>query len=155
MANEKHLALIHQEIAIWNEWRIRNPGSLPDLSKAHLRQADLSRCCMASSGTTVPDARRLSSIGRCHRLVTNAFKQRSNFRILSLVVCVPSSVGRGALTSDIEKGSLSRRLSCLRRPSLRANRVIAVETLSPGRILLQGRPQPIDGPGRKDSRVGS
>jgi uncharacterized protein YjbI with pentapeptide repeats len=48
MANADHLALLQQGTEIWNDWRIRNPGSLPDLSLANLsganlRQADLSR----------------------------------------------------------------------------------------------------------------
>jgi uncharacterized protein YjbI with pentapeptide repeats len=42
MANAEHLALLQQGTAIWNDWRTRNPGSLPDLSGADLRQANLS-----------------------------------------------------------------------------------------------------------------
>jgi uncharacterized protein YjbI with pentapeptide repeats len=41
MANPEHLALLQQGTAIWNDWRKRNPGSLPDLSGANLRQANL------------------------------------------------------------------------------------------------------------------
>ena len=29
---EEHLNLLNQETAVWNEWRIRNSLSLPDLS---------------------------------------------------------------------------------------------------------------------------
>ena len=39
MANAEHLALLQQGAAIWNDWRIRNPGSLPDLSAADLSEA--------------------------------------------------------------------------------------------------------------------
>jgi len=42
MPNAEHVALLQQGTAIWNAWRIRNPGSLPDLSLAELRQANLS-----------------------------------------------------------------------------------------------------------------
>jgi hypothetical protein len=33
MANVEHLALLQQGVAIWNDWRTTNPGSLPDLSE--------------------------------------------------------------------------------------------------------------------------
>jgi hypothetical protein len=39
MANAEHLALLQQGTAIWNDWRIRNPGSLPDLRQANLKIA--------------------------------------------------------------------------------------------------------------------
>jgi uncharacterized protein YjbI with pentapeptide repeats len=42
MANEEHLALLKQGTAIWHDWRIRNPASLPDLHEADLNGADLS-----------------------------------------------------------------------------------------------------------------
>jgi len=42
MANPEHLSLLQQGVAIWNEWRIRNPGSLPDLSGTNLSDASLS-----------------------------------------------------------------------------------------------------------------
>jgi Pentapeptide repeats (8 copies) len=42
MANVEHLALLQQGTAIWNDWRMGNPGSLPDLSGADLRKANLS-----------------------------------------------------------------------------------------------------------------
>jgi hypothetical protein len=48
MANPDHLALLQQGAGIWNDWRRRNPGTLPDLSDAdlngaNLRKANLSR----------------------------------------------------------------------------------------------------------------
>ena len=52
MANEEHLAILRQGVAIWNEWRERNPSITPDLEAANLselmlleadlREADLS-----------------------------------------------------------------------------------------------------------------
>jgi hypothetical protein len=41
MANAEHLAILQQGTAIWNDWRIRNPGPFPDLSRASLSRADL------------------------------------------------------------------------------------------------------------------
>ncbi len=34
MANEEHLALLRQGVHVWNNWRIRNPDIIPDLSLA-------------------------------------------------------------------------------------------------------------------------
>lgn len=42
MANQKHLDLIDQGMAVWNEWRENNPEERPDLSEADLSGADLS-----------------------------------------------------------------------------------------------------------------
>jgi uncharacterized protein YjbI with pentapeptide repeats len=41
MANDQHLALLRQGAAIWNEWRDRNPGVMPDLGEADLNRAEL------------------------------------------------------------------------------------------------------------------
>ena len=43
MANAEHLALLQQGTASWNDWRTRNPGSLPDLSQVFLGGANLWR----------------------------------------------------------------------------------------------------------------
>jgi uncharacterized protein YjbI with pentapeptide repeats len=36
MANPEHLALLDHGVAQWNEWRLRSPQALPDLSDATL-----------------------------------------------------------------------------------------------------------------------
>jgi uncharacterized protein YjbI with pentapeptide repeats len=41
MANERHLAVIREGAAAWNEWRRRSPGVVPDLIEASLPGADL------------------------------------------------------------------------------------------------------------------
>jgi hypothetical protein len=44
VANEEHLAILRQGIggiAIWNDWRARNPDEKPDLSEANLAGANL------------------------------------------------------------------------------------------------------------------
>jgi uncharacterized protein YjbI with pentapeptide repeats len=38
MANPKHLVLVKQGVATWNEWRQKNPALLPDLSEAYLSE---------------------------------------------------------------------------------------------------------------------
>jgi uncharacterized protein YjbI with pentapeptide repeats len=43
VANDKHLALLQQGVAIWNEWRDRNPYSSLDLSQANLPQGNFSQ----------------------------------------------------------------------------------------------------------------
>jgi hypothetical protein len=42
MASQEHLDLIKQRRAVWNEWREKNPASLPDLSGAYLSGENLS-----------------------------------------------------------------------------------------------------------------
>src|SRR5271166_437342 len=42
MANPEHLNFIQQGIESWNEWKEKNPASLPDLSGADLSGANLS-----------------------------------------------------------------------------------------------------------------
>ena len=41
MANDEHVALLKQGVAAWNEWRLKNPNTVPDLSGADLGGADL------------------------------------------------------------------------------------------------------------------
>ena len=36
VANDEHLGLLWQGAAVRNEWRVRNPGVMPDLRQAHL-----------------------------------------------------------------------------------------------------------------------
>jgi hypothetical protein len=43
MANEEHVALLKQGVAVWNAWRDENPNIFPNLSEADLSEADLSR----------------------------------------------------------------------------------------------------------------
>ena len=54
MADVEHLTLLQQGTAIWNVWRIDNPGSLPDLSEADLSGADLRQTGL--SGANVSEA---------------------------------------------------------------------------------------------------
>lgn len=41
MASEEHLQIIWQGVAAWNEWRLKNPELIPDLSGADFQRADL------------------------------------------------------------------------------------------------------------------
>lgn len=43
MANEEHLNILKQGLAVWNKWRKENPQVRPDLSGADLRGADFSK----------------------------------------------------------------------------------------------------------------
>lgn len=47
MANEEHLAILRQGVAVWNEWRARNQNVKPDLRGAYLRRADLREANLA------------------------------------------------------------------------------------------------------------
>jgi len=41
MANEEHLIILNQGVAVWNEWRMRNTNIIPDLNVANLSETDL------------------------------------------------------------------------------------------------------------------
>jgi Pentapeptide repeats (8 copies) len=62
MANDENVALLKQGVTAWNEWRLKNPGTHPnlrradlsgvDLSMAHLRGADLSKANLSGADLT-------------------------------------------------------------------------------------------------------
>jgi Pentapeptide repeats (8 copies) len=68
MANPEHLALLHQQAtAIWNDWRMRNPGSLPDLRWANLSEANLTKAKL--SGAKLIDANLYNAnLDKCENL---------------------------------------------------------------------------------------
>ena len=41
MGNREHLKLLTQGAEVWNDWREKNPGVIPDLQGIHLLGADL------------------------------------------------------------------------------------------------------------------
>ncbi len=41
MANQEHLDILKQGVKAWNQWRQEHPKIQPDLSRAHLQEADL------------------------------------------------------------------------------------------------------------------
>ena len=41
MANQEHLAILGEGVAVWNRWRKENPKVQIDLSEADLKQANL------------------------------------------------------------------------------------------------------------------
>jgi uncharacterized protein YjbI with pentapeptide repeats len=55
MANAEHLALLQQGTAFWNDWRTKNPESLPDLNEAKLRAADLSGANLSKADLSKAD----------------------------------------------------------------------------------------------------
>jgi hypothetical protein len=55
MANAEHLALLRQGTAIWDDWRQRNPGSLPDLRRASLIYASLSEANLTRADLIAAD----------------------------------------------------------------------------------------------------
>jgi uncharacterized protein YjbI with pentapeptide repeats len=42
MASDEHVALLKQGVSVWNEWRLKNPDTRPNLSETDLNGADLS-----------------------------------------------------------------------------------------------------------------
>ena len=49
MANQEHLAIFKQRVAIWTQWREEHPDLIPDLSGADLSEADLSRANLSEA----------------------------------------------------------------------------------------------------------
>jgi TIR domain/Pentapeptide repeats (8 copies) len=49
MANEEHIEIIREGVEAWNEWREKNPETLPDLINADLINADLSRARLSGA----------------------------------------------------------------------------------------------------------
>jgi uncharacterized protein YjbI with pentapeptide repeats len=41
MANEEHLQILRQGVEVWNKWRVLNPGEIPDLAGAVLKDMNL------------------------------------------------------------------------------------------------------------------
>ena len=53
MANEEHLKILKQGVERWNKWRLENAKNAirPDLIRAYLSGADLSRSTRNASAT--------------------------------------------------------------------------------------------------------
>jgi uncharacterized protein YjbI with pentapeptide repeats len=49
MAKKRHLAALKKGIEAWNEWRLQNPKTKPDLSKAYLGGANLRRAILGGA----------------------------------------------------------------------------------------------------------
>ena len=49
MANDKHLHMLQQGVATWNDWKRRNPAIRPDLSFANLSKANLSKANLSGA----------------------------------------------------------------------------------------------------------
>ena len=56
MADEEHLKILQQGVAVWNDWREKNPKLIrPDLTKANLTGADLTRANLIGADLTRAD----------------------------------------------------------------------------------------------------
>ena len=55
VANQEHLALLHQSITTWNTWRKEHQDIQPDFSEADLSSADLSYADLHSADLSYAD----------------------------------------------------------------------------------------------------
>ena len=58
MPDEEHLKIIRQGFDVWNEWRLKNPELIPDLSEADLSSADLRWANLSGAKLRGADLRR-------------------------------------------------------------------------------------------------
>ena len=58
MANDKHVALLKQDVEAWNAWRRENPNVPPDLSEADLNGAILSMAWLTEAAVSDADLHR-------------------------------------------------------------------------------------------------
>lgn len=57
MANNEHLKMLQQGVAMWDDWRRQNPAIRPDLSRADLSETDLSRANLIDANLSRADLR--------------------------------------------------------------------------------------------------
>ncbi|MFW9889118.1 MAG: toll/interleukin-1 receptor domain-containing protein [Candidatus Thorarchaeota archaeon] len=122
MANSKHLDILKEGIAAWNDWRERNPGIQPDLSRSdlsgaslpgvNLKRANLKRAtlkCADLEGANLEDAA-LTSANLERANLKNAILTRANFfdSILTLSCLANTSLESANLRdAEIERADLS------------------------------------------------
>ena len=58
MANEEHVKMLDQEVAVWNKWRRENPDIQPDLRGANLIGADLGKADLSRASLNRADLSR-------------------------------------------------------------------------------------------------
>lgn len=63
MANKEHLTVLRQGAEVWNRWRERNPGVMPDLRGADLRNAELDGADFGGEGL-IEAAQAVGSLGK-------------------------------------------------------------------------------------------
>lgn len=63
MPNQEHLRILRQGVEAWNRWRMENPGTLPDVSWANLREANLRRANLIGTNLIGADLRRVDLSG--------------------------------------------------------------------------------------------
>jgi hypothetical protein len=86
MANKKHLAELLKGAASWNAWREDNPKLSPDLSKANLRQADLSKANLMQADLRRTDfsGANLSNANLMQAVLMGAYLLRANLKEANL-----------------------------------------------------------------------
>jgi hypothetical protein len=53
MGQPEHLAVLKSGSAVWNQWRMDNPGVVPDLRGAHFKEGRFSRANLAGADLTL------------------------------------------------------------------------------------------------------
>ena len=87
MANPEHLRILKLGTPAWNRWRADSPGTIPDLSRAHLRDVSLSRANLSGADLRLAYFGRvdLSGTDLCGADVSQASLRRAYFAGAKLV----------------------------------------------------------------------
>ncbi len=112
MANKEHLKIIEQGVAVWNEWREKNPTIKPDLRRAYLSGADLSNFNLSNANLNEAnlmeaDLRQanLSGAYLCRTLLWNARLYKTD---LSEAKLIEANLTKANLVStNFEKANLT------------------------------------------------
>jgi uncharacterized protein YjbI with pentapeptide repeats len=102
MAAEEHLQIIRQGVAVWNEWREKNPELIPDLSKANLHKADLNFANLRDANLTGAKLTR-ASLSKAN-LIGASF---SGAYLLGANLAEANLIGALLIQTDLRGASLS------------------------------------------------
>jgi hypothetical protein len=129
MANKEHLKIIRQGVAIWNQWRVQNPATQPDLRDADLSQGsglavaylsgmDLRNADLRSSncdGVLMPNANlenaMLQDANFFRAVITNVNFRRANMTMCGMADCDLSGsslIEANLLGADLSGGRMKK-----------------------------------------------
>ncbi len=101
MANPEHLERLKSGVESWNEWRLKDPNTIPDLRDANLREADLGGANLREADLSDTDLSRadLRGVELCEAYLVGAI-------LSSAELCEAHIVGADLRHSDLSRVNL-------------------------------------------------